>query len=74
MTRQVITADMAADYCTRQTNVNPWSSTGDGGGENPDINITCWTLTVDHYWYFPDTHEFVYRYSSTYTWCEPIET
>ena len=39
---------------------------GGGGGM-----LTCYTETVDHYWYYPDTGAIVYRYTSQYQWCEP---
>lgn len=45
----------------------PPSGGGGGGGGGP---ITCYTLTIDHYWYYPDTGEYEYRYSEYYTWCQ----
>lgn len=43
---------------------------GGGGGATP---ITCYTMTVDHYWYYPDTDTYEYRFSETTTWCESSE-
>jgi uncharacterized membrane protein YgcG len=42
----------------------------DGGGTQEGGTAHCWTLTVDHYWYYPDTGRVEYRYSESYTWCE----
>jgi hypothetical protein len=41
-----------------------------GAGEQPGGTVRCWTLQIDHYWYYPDTGQVEYRYSETYTWCE----
>lgn len=38
---------------------------GDGGG-----TLRCYTVQIDHYWYYPDTGATEYRYSEFYTWCE----
>jgi hypothetical protein len=38
---------------------------GDGGG-----TLRCYTVQIDHYWYYPDTGATEYRYSELYTWCE----
>lgn len=45
------------------------TSTG-GGGSGSGGDITCYQLEIDHYWYYPDTGEFEYRYTETFTWCE----
>jgi hypothetical protein len=49
------------------------SCTGGGGGGGGTTPITCYTVTVDHYWYYPDTDSYEYRYSETSTWCESSE-
>jgi hypothetical protein len=59
---------------TRQTSAtcptsSPSPSPGGGGGGGGG---TCWTLTIDHYWYYPDTGEIEYWYSESYTWCEAM--
>lgn len=43
---------------------------GDGAGGGGGM-ITCFTETVHHYWYYPDTGAIEYRYTSQYQWCEP---
>lgn len=43
---------------------------GGGGGGAPETRLTCYTVRIDHYWYYPDTGRVEYRYSDTYTWCE----
>jgi hypothetical protein len=42
----------------------------DGGGTQEGGTMHCWTLRIDHYWYYPDTGRVEYRYSETTTWCE----
>lgn len=52
----------------------PAASTSDcSGGGGPGGGVTrstCYTMTVDHYWYFPDTNTYEYRFSEEMTWCE----
>lgn len=43
---------------------------GGGGGGGGTTTLTCYTMTVDHYWYYPDTDTYEYRFSETSTWCE----
>jgi hypothetical protein len=43
--------------------------TGGGGGGGMDP-VRCWTLHLDHYWYYPSTGQLEYRYTETYVWCE----
>ncbi|WP_405278007.1 hypothetical protein [Gaopeijia maritima] len=66
-----VTADDAANYCTRQTNINPWGVGGSGGGGD-DSNMACWTLQRDYYYYYPDTDVWEYQYTDTYSWCEEV--
>jgi hypothetical protein len=46
------------------------SCTGGGGPGQGTTTVTCYTMIVDHYWYYPDTDTYEYRYSETSTWCE----
>jgi hypothetical protein len=43
-----------------------------GGVKDPgsDGFYRCYTYTVDHYWYYPDTGVYEYRYTTEQTWCE----
>lgn len=46
-----------------------------GPGEDPGggyATYRCYTVTVHHYWYYPDTNRYEYRYSEESTWCEQI--
>jgi hypothetical protein len=46
---------------------------GDGGGGGGGGSMwRCYTVTIDHYWYYPDTGRIEYRYTEEYTWCEQI--
>jgi len=51
---------------------------GPGGGGGPGDPgggggmMRCYTYTVDHYWYHPDTGEYEYRYTETKTWCDEM--
>lgn len=48
-----------------------------GGVKEPGTGTTtytCYTYTVDHYWYYPDTGTYEYRYSTEETWCEPSQS
>jgi hypothetical protein len=47
---------------------SPRSGRGNGGGGGGDV--TCYTLEIDHYWYYPATKTFEYRNTETYTWCD----
>lgn len=50
---------------------------GDGGKFGPGGGtgtLHCYTYSVDHYWYYPDTGEYEYRFTETKTWCEPAST
>lgn len=47
---------------------------GDGGGGGGGGSTwRCYTVTTDHYWYYPDTGEVEYRYTEEYTYCEQME-
>lgn len=48
----------------------PPPPSGGGGGGGGGGSQTCYTLQIDHYWYYPDTGQIEYRYSSFYQWCE----
>lgn len=51
------------------------SSTCGGGGPGVDpggSTYRCYTVTIDHYWYYPDTGRIEYRYTEEYTWCEQL--
>jgi hypothetical protein len=40
-----------------------------GGGGSGGGNMTCYTIATDHYWYYPDTGTYEYRYTSYSTHC-----
>lgn len=42
---------------------------GGTGGETPPT-YRCYTFTVDHYWYYPETGRVEYRYTTETSWCE----
>jgi hypothetical protein len=44
--------------------------TGGGGGGGGTTTLRCYTIQVEHYWYYPDTGEFEYRYTDVQTYCE----
>lgn len=49
---------------------------GDGGGDpgrGPGGSTwRCYTVTIDHYWYYPDTGRIEYRYTEESTYCEQL--
>lgn len=45
---------------------------GGGGGGGGGGMWRCYTVTIDHYWYYPDTGRIEYRYTDEYTWCEQV--
>lgn len=47
-------------------------SSGGGGSGNND-QYSCVTVTEDHYWYYPDTGQVEYRYTTTTTVCNFME-
>jgi hypothetical protein len=42
---------------------------GGGGGDGGSV-WTCYTVTIEHYWYYPDTGQTEYRYTEEQTYCE----
>lgn len=54
-----------------ETSLNTCSGGGGGGGD-PGSTWRCYTVTIDHYWYYPDTGRIEYRYTEEYSWCEQI--
>lgn len=46
------------------------SCTGGGGPGEGTTSYTCYTVTTDYYWYYPDTGTYEYRYSEESTYCE----
>lgn len=49
---------------------------GDGGGGRDGdggSNLRCYTVTIEHYLYYPDTGEVEYQYSEQYSYCEQVE-
>lgn len=47
------------------------SSDCTGGGPGGETtSYTCYTVTTDYYWYYPDTDTYEYRYSEETSWCE----
>lgn len=68
-----MTVEQVADYCTLQTNVDPWNPPAPGGGgPDPDENIVCYTLERDYYYYYPATDYWEYVWTDYYTWCEEV--
>jgi hypothetical protein len=50
---------------------------GDAGGGGPGgdpggSTWRCYTVTIDHYWYYPDTGRIEYRYTEEYSYCEQL--
>lgn len=56
--------------CTDQTTggTKPISNPDDGSG------FVCRTITVEHYWYYPETGAYEYRYTTTRTECRPVSS
>lgn len=44
--------------------------TGGGGDDGSGTTYRCYTVRLDHYWYYPDTDTYEYRYSEEYSYCE----
>jgi hypothetical protein len=42
---------------------------GSGGGGGGTV-VRCYTVTIEHYWYYPDTGQIEYRYTEEQTYCE----
>jgi hypothetical protein len=42
---------------------------GRGGGGGGTVG-RCYTVTIEHYWYYPDTGQIEYRYTEEQTYCE----
>lgn len=48
---------------------------GDGGGGGSGGSVwRCYTVTIEHYWYYPDTGQIEYRYTEEQTYCEQSST
>ena len=63
--------DVAA-YCSGESEADPWdseASTGGGSGSGTVEETNCTQVTVDHYWYYPDTGEIEYRYTEYFEYC-----
>lgn len=43
---------------------------GGGGGGGGGTVLRCYTVTIEHYWYYPDTGQIEYRYTEEQTYCE----
>jgi hypothetical protein len=43
-----------------------------GGGGSRDRVLRCYTVTLEHYWYYPATGHVEYRYSEEYRVCEQV--
>jgi hypothetical protein len=48
----------------------PANCTAGGGPGERATRLTCYTVTTDYYWYYPDTGTYEYRYTDESTWCE----
>jgi hypothetical protein len=49
---------------------------GDGGGGpggDGGPTLRCYTVTIEHYYYHPDTGAVEYRYTEQYSYCEQVE-
>lgn len=46
------------------------SGDGGGGGGGGGTALRCYTVTIEHYWYYPDTGQMEYRYTEEQTYCE----
>jgi len=46
---------------------------GGGGGGDGGSTWRCYTVTIDHYLYYPDTGEVEYQYTEEYSYCEQVE-
>lgn len=42
---------------------------GGGGGGGGSVG-RCYIVTIEHYWYYPDTGQIEYRYTEEQTYCE----
>jgi hypothetical protein len=51
----------------------PTPGGGEGGKEGGGGTYRCYTYTVDHYWYYPDTGRYEYRGTTEQSWCESLE-
>jgi hypothetical protein len=45
---------------------------GGGGGGGGGSMWRCYTVIIDHYWYYPDTGRIEYRYTEEHTYCEQL--
>lgn len=54
------------------TTLSTCSGDGGGGGGGGDGGSvwTCYTVTIEHYWYYPDTGQVEYRYTEEQIYCE----
>lgn len=43
---------------------------GGGVGGGGGTVLRCYTVTIEHYWYYPDTGQIEYRYTEEQTYCE----
>jgi hypothetical protein len=50
------------------------SGDGDGGGGGGGSVTRCYTVSIEHYWYYPDTGQIEYRYTEEQTYCEQSST
>lgn len=53
--------------------LSPCSGDGGGGGGGGGTVVRCYTVTIEHYWYYPDTGQIEYRYTEEQTYCEQSE-
>jgi hypothetical protein len=59
---------------TNSTLLSTCSGDGGGGpgGDPGGSTWRCYTVTIDHYWYYPDTGRIEYRYTEEYSYCEQL--
>jgi hypothetical protein len=67
----------AEPYLSTAPNLTPsMTCSGDGGGGGPGdegSSWRCYTVTIEHYLYYPDTGEVEFQYSEQYSYCEQVE-
>lgn len=66
----VVVQSVGSDPDAQTTSTN---CAGGGGPGGETQTYTCYTVTTDYYWYYPDTGEYEYRYSEETTWCESTQ-
>jgi hypothetical protein len=58
------------DFSSAECPAPPPSSGGGGGGGSGSSKTSCYTLTIDYYWYYPDTGRYEWFGRDQFSWCE----